>query len=204
MTSRRLLALGAIAVLTGAACSPPAETPTTAPPTSAASTTPSPAETTPEETTAPTVPAPDPADFPGKDEHTEEGAKQAVRYYWAMLVWGFQTGDSSALESLSSPDCANCQSNLESIQFANENGKLWSTASINDESIYTSEPGNYEMVVQYTFVVGEHREPDFEADSVESVPATVYSTANGVSWSGAHWIIDGVNLESEPAQGVDR
>src|SRR5699024_3756122 len=42
---------------------------------------------------APDIPPPDPADFAGMDEHTEEGAEQAFRYYIAVSVWAHQTGD---------------------------------------------------------------------------------------------------------------
>lgn len=197
MTSRRLLALGAIAVLTGAACSPPAGTPTTAPPTSAASTTPSPAETPPEETTAPTVPAPDPADFPGKDEHTEEGAKQAVRYYWAMLVWGYETGDTEILQGLHLETCGNCVDNLESIGYAKDHDKLWSDASITDEDVYIGEPGEYETVVQYVFIVGAHDEPDYDSSDVNAKPDTRYFTANGMTWRDDRWLMEGSAIEIE-------
>lgn len=182
MTSRRLLALGAIAVLTGAACSPPAETPTTAPPTSAASTTPSPAETTPEETTAPTVPAPDPADFPGKDEHTEEGAKQSFAYYWANAIYANQTGDTGPIEALSLESCTACDEYESSVQDRLEDGTLWPATDIALVTLEMSEDPDHEHVVLYEFSVTQ-----LESENEES--SSTYVTVGGLEWADNGWKI---------------
>ncbi|GAA1717391.1 DUF6318 family protein [Brachybacterium phenoliresistens] len=196
MTSRRLLTLGAIAVLTGAACSPPAESPTTAPPTSAESTSPSAAETTPEEATTPAVPAPDPADFPGKDEHTEEGAKQAVRYYWAVLFWGFQTGEHESFSELYSENCANCAGNREVIKDIAKNENPWGPTELQDTELSArSNTDGYEYIVDYYFIVGEHevRAPGSSKAKIE--PAQTYLSAVAVVWSDDKWIVDSIHLE---------
>ena len=46
---------------------------------------------------APDIPAPDPADYPGMDQETPEGAEQAFKLFWAVILWAHQTGDSSVL-----------------------------------------------------------------------------------------------------------
>src|SRR5699024_10334539 len=62
-------------------------------------------ETEETEVAAPDVPAPDPADYPGMDEETPEGAEQAFRYYIAVVYWGYQTGDTETLETLHTENC---------------------------------------------------------------------------------------------------
>src|SRR5690625_5350400 len=56
------------------------------------------AETEEPTAAAPDNPAPEPADYPGMDEETPEGAEQALRYYIAVVYWGYQTGDTETLE----------------------------------------------------------------------------------------------------------
>ncbi|EWS80636.1 hypothetical protein BF93_03165 [Brachybacterium phenoliresistens] len=180
MTSRRLLTLGAIAVLTGAACGPPAESPTTAPPTSAESTSPSAAETTPEEATTPAVPAPDPADFPGKDEQSNEGAKQSFAFYWANAIHANQTGDTKALEALSLGSCTACDEYESSVQARVEEGTLWPATEVTSITLEMSENPDHENAVLYEFTVTQSEQGGEESSST-------YVTIGGLEWTDGSW-----------------
>lgn len=49
------------------------------------------------------IPAPDPADYPGMDENTAEGAEQFTRYFIAVMTWGYQSGIRSCSRCCSTP-----------------------------------------------------------------------------------------------------
>src|SRR5690625_1958241 len=66
------------------------------------------AETEEPTAAAPDIPAPDPADYPGMNEETPEGAEQALRYYIAVMYWSYQTRDANELEKLHTDTCERC------------------------------------------------------------------------------------------------
>lgn len=190
---RRLLATtGTILALSlgVAACSQEVE-PTVAPPTTSAeaSTEPTTSEAT---TTPPTpdVPKPDPADFPGKDEQTEEGAQQAVRYYWAMLHWGYQSGESEDFDKLFSGDCKNCALNSEEIANSEGDREWWKTHELIAGELISVKSESFDYEIRYTFTLEEAKKGAGGESEVR-----LYETGSGVDWVGGKWVVGGVNFE---------
>ena len=78
------------------------------------------------------IPAPDPADYAGMDEHTADGATQAFRYYIAVSMWAHQTGETELLGSLQTDDCASCTEFNKDIEQLRDHGEYWSTFRLTD------------------------------------------------------------------------
>ena len=109
---------------------------------------------------APDIPAPDPADFPGMDEQTPEGAEQAFKYFWAVAMSGYQGADAAELSRMSDPNCGNCTELLSEINDLQETGDVWSRVDISDVSLGSEEgTGGYDAIVDYVFILPAHEEP---------------------------------------------
>lgn len=144
---------------------------------------------------APEVPAPDPADYPGMDENTPEGAEQAFRYYMALMIWGYQTGNVDELHSRSAEGCNTCALNREIIVRNADNGQYWSSASIEDVGVkhYPSEDFDYE--VGYVFYIGAHTEPEDDGSGVKEEPRSEYTAVSVMQWVGGGWEIVSIEIE---------
>ena len=65
--------------------------------------------------TVPNIPPPDPRDFPGMDQKTDEGAEQAARYFITIAFCALQTGGAEKFEPLFNENCKNCATILADI-----------------------------------------------------------------------------------------
>lgn len=155
------------------------------------------------ETEAPTaevpdIPAPDPADYAGMDEHTPEGAEQAARYYVAVTTWGFQTGELEIHDSLISDDCSACIDVRERIATYRERGEYWSEVTIEDVSIFHDRSApEYEITVGYGMEISPHTEPNPEGEGQVSVGLIHQAFGIGLDWEVDHWAISGLDVETE-------
>ncbi|MBB5833173.1 DUF6318 family protein [Brachybacterium aquaticum] len=150
-----------------------------------------------EDTTAASdIPAPDPADYPGMDENTEEGAIQASRYFLASMLWGYQTGETDELASLFEKSCKTCQANLENIEELSDIGEYWSETRVTYEDIVPSDPDEtYEAIIGYSATISPHTEPDGKTGSRIEVPENYYQMGFGLNWSEGRWVISGLSIE---------
>lgn len=193
MTPRRLPALGALALLVvGGAAACGADAPedgaasaSASSPSAARTPTPTPKVLAPEgtapaATTAPVEP-PDPADFPGMDEQTEEGAQQAFAYYWALAVTANQDGDTTALSQLAAAECAACAEFEAQVQERREKDQLWPPATVTAEELGPYEETDIDHVVVYRFTVTFS-----PVDGRTPEPAS-YVSVGGLEWSGEGW-----------------
>lgn len=197
---RRFLALAATAtLLAGASACGDGEKAEPAPSAAATTTAPATSEPAPSTTAPPArpdVPAPDPADFPGKDERTEEGAQQAFRYFWAVAVWGRQTGDSATLASLHTANCQLCVSQVRDIDTAAAEGRYWTSTTIQDAVLETSPDESFEQVVSYGFTLSAHDEPVTGTETDVRVAPTSFAVVGGLVWTDTGWSVDYVEAES--------
>jgi hypothetical protein len=142
----------------------------------------------------PDVPKPDPADYPGKDEHTAEGAEQAFRYFIAQMIWSYQTGDTEEYDKLSGPDCSLCSENRRSITDLDDMGKYWTATSIDDEASKIHKSTNYDHEIVYVFDLSEHDEPIRGNTKSTHEDAQQFGTVGGMRWSEDGWIVDEFQL----------
>lgn len=172
----------------------------TATPTVAASTPASPTPTVSAEATTspavPDVPKPDPADYPGMDQHTDEGAAQAYRYYMAVLVWSYQTGDVSELGSLGADSCESCRQNLDAIAKNATGGDLWGPSVITDVELEAVASPKNDFEIIYNFVVDETRESSGEGPAATSIS---YMSVGALNWMDGAWLVTDFILDVESA-----
>lgn len=212
MSRRVLAALAAATLMLGlAACGNEGEGPVTTPPppvgngpSDGGGSTQEPSDGGGEETEEPTVaapdvPAPDPADYPGMDEQTPEGAEQAFRYYIAVVYWGYQTGETETLETLYQDACGQCEEIANEITDINETRAYWRNLSVTDAGIlhYSSENFDYEL--GYGFDLSPHSRTSENAE-ITDVPETHYTAISGMRWQDDRWMVGNLDLrESENA-----
>ncbi|GEM_PF-2672877 len=189
MTLRRALVITAVSALALglAACEGGADEPS--PSSTAATTTASPTEpTTASATTSqPAVAAPDPSAYPGMDEQTEEGAKQAFKYFFAALIYGYQTGDSKPLSSISAADCEYCNDAIEALTDLQDAGQTWGSTQIADRYLSVEQEIPQGYVVGYGYEVSEHLEPGATPNSTTSEPSAIYGAAGELVWENDSW-----------------
>lgn len=195
---RFLTPLAAAALLCGAAaCGDTAATPSAAPSASpTAAPAPATSEAPPATAAAPTpaIPKPDRTDYPGMDQHTEDGAIQAYRYFWAMMTWAYHSGDYSEVAELSVANCDSCRQNFESIDTLAERGELWSNVSLQEDGAEAFESEFFDLEIGYIFEI------DSGAVGLDGPPETDsqkhrYVTVGGMRWSGDHWTIEEFTIE---------
>lgn len=198
MSPRRAVVAVSVGALTLAlaACDPGAAEPTAtpssvAPSTSEASTSAAPTE---EPTSAaPEVPAPNPADFPGMDQQTEDGAKQAYAFFWETYRFAMVTGDSQPFANQFTPDCNWC------IAISNEitsNGSIWKSATVTASELdaYVVGEGHFEV---YTVldVDPEWSSADFDNGREDRLRGGRYVAGSNVIWLDGSWKVASVDFE---------
>lgn len=141
------------------------------------------------------VPAPDPADYPGMDENTPDGAEQAFRFYIAVSMWSHQTGNDQLLNQLEGPDCSGCAELNADLPKLQEAQRYWGELTLEDDFLEAFEGEVYDQEVSYYFILSEHEEPDLEGGGVISVGETEYVTTGGMVWSGDSWVVNGLQGE---------
>ncbi|UVY84041.1 DUF6318 family protein [Brachybacterium sp. NBEC-018] len=146
---------------------------------------------------APDIPAPDPADYPGMDEETDEGAEQAFKYYVDVTIWGFQTGNTETLERSTSDDCEGCQEIIGDIEAHKSAGRYWSSVETEQLRLETIDFDGYNTAVNYGLSVSAHTEPNLETGKSTQRNETLYSFAGGLNWVSDHWELADVSVESD-------
>lgn len=144
---------------------------------------------------APDIPAPDPADYPGMDENTSEGAEQAFRHYIAVAMWARQTGHGSELKTLQAPDCESCLEFNETVATLQEEGEYWEPFSINDVDLQVHESDNFDHEIAYLFATSAHSRPSLEGGERQDIPRMEYVLIGGMDWSGDSWVVGGIQGE---------
>lgn len=143
---------------------------------------------------APVIPAPDPADYPGMDQNTPEGAEQAFRYYIAVVYWAHATGDTEATSSLYSETCGSCSELANDINKLRTEGELWGAASITDVGIDSHESENFDTEISYGFTLGPHERPG-DAVTHDASAETKMTAIAGLDWNGSAWKVGGMQID---------
>lgn len=152
-------------------------------------------ETAEPSASAPDIPAPDPADFAGMDEHTPEGAEQAFRYYIAVSMWAHQTGDEKSLKSLQADDCAGCKYLNDDIPEARSSDLLWSEAAISNSQTSINPSETYEQEIRYAFTLNSHSRPDKNFEKYIHLESLDYDSVGGMDWVSNQWIVVDMSVE---------
>ena len=159
------------------------------------------AETEEPTAAAPDIPAPDPADYPGMNEETPEGAEQALRYYIAVMYWSYQTGDANELEKLHTDTCERCLERTHDIRSVGDSGTHWSPAPIEDVGTNNIHTDDFDQLISYAYQLGAHQEPNPNTLELEHVPQAPYTALAGMTWDQDAWTVERILIsESEHAE----
>ncbi len=151
---------------------------------------------------ASSVPAPDPADYPGMDEETPEGAEQAFSYFWDVAIAGFQGGDYAQLEVLGAERCENCDELIKQMQDLDERNEHWSPL-VTTEVDLVSKPddGDFDYIVTYTFIIPAHTEPSDKGAEPSEWDEITYESTGGLVWESGAWKV--VDFSADYSEGVE-
>ena len=144
---------------------------------------------------APDIPAPDPADFPGMDENTEDGAIVAFRYYIAVSVWSHLTGDTELMSGLESDPCRACDEFNKDIPELQERGDYWGETSVSDVMFWRDDSNDFDHRVTYQYTLSPHSRPAAEVGERMELPTLEYAVAGGMIWSEGQWLVDDLAAE---------
>lgn len=143
---------------------------------------------------APDVPAPDPRDYPGMNEQTEQGAQQTFRYFWALVIYGYQTGDVSGVQSVSTDNCTYCRGVIEEIEQNALESRFWGRAPIVDSVLRTVDSSDPNRIgVGYGFTISAHEVTD-PANGNGSESEEMIGTVSTMVWIDDAWEVDYVDL----------
>ncbi|WP_138774592.1 DUF6318 family protein [Brachybacterium timonense] len=136
---------------------------------------------------AASIPAPDPADYPGMDQNTPEGAEQAFKYYIAVLTWAHQSGDTELVSTLHSEDCSDCVEFEGYIQEAREANLLWRSVEHQAGKSVIYDSDKYDHEIGLFFILSEHQEPNHDYSEYATVPESEIFAVGGLAWEEGRW-----------------
>lgn len=142
--------------------------------------------------TTPAMAAPDPKDFPGMDEKTEDGAKQAYRYFIRTYLYMRVTGDSAPLEAMATDDCEWC---TEVVANVKKDGPPWKSFKVSDVAYAIKADDLSRPTLYYEFDVsatwrenqGDEISSGRSAEEIRSTSALV--------WRDGTWRVDSMASE---------
>jgi hypothetical protein len=200
----RLMRPGAVAIVVAAAvtlagCSggAPAD-PGTASPATAESTSPSPSATPTPTTSAVYKPAD--ASGPAKNvpvpvlpevakTETKEGLEAFARYWFELLSYGYETGDTQALTAITSANCIMCERTREVQNGWHEDGRWLVGGKVSTPAVSTAfhkgSDGQYQVAVQVSQEAISYYNADRSLDSTDPKPADSGSLMFAVFRDGA-------------------
>lgn len=101
---------------------------------------------------------PNPANYPGIESPAYVGAQETARYFYDAMYYGFATGDTGPLESVSSIQCGGCQRVIYgTLARTRVYGQYDIGLSIHPQEMFEYDPYNGGMRgVYYAYYEGEH------------------------------------------------
>jgi hypothetical protein len=71
---------------------------------------------------------------------TKEGAEAFARYWFSVLSYGYETGDTEPLSEVSALNCVFCQGLIDNVELAWSDGKWISGGQIETPAVTAKEP----------------------------------------------------------------
>jgi hypothetical protein len=126
---------------------------------------------------------------------TKEGAEAFTKYWFSVLSYAYETGDTEPLKALSAPDCIFCKGLVDNIKIAWSDGKWISGGHIETPAVTadapTGEPARVTLqVIQDELVI---HNPD-GSPYQEPTAATNSGSQATATFKGAGWTISKLSL----------
>lgn len=138
--------------------------------------------------------APDPKDYPGFYEKTDEGADSALRFYLDSLYYAGATGDMTSFDLVTNEGkCSGCDKARAGLKDAQEKG-----SSVSPLSWKEVESGTRVLEgIEYRFIVFDLAEGSVVTgpDAGQPVEGGRYISVANMDWNGKHWVIEDVTTK---------
>jgi hypothetical protein len=131
---------------------------------------------------------------------TKEGLEAFAKYWFELLSYGYETGDTALMSAVTSPNCIMCEHAKEVQKGWNEGGRwlgggLIATPSVST-NFRTAPDGNYQVAVQVSQEALSYYNPDDSLDSADPKPADTGNLMLAVFKNGT-WFVSTI----EPIEG---
>lgn len=131
---------------------------------------------------------------------TKEGLEAFAKYWFELLSYGYETGDTALISAATSPDCIMCEHAKEVQKGWNEGGRWLGGGRITTPSLSTNfliaPDGNYQVAVQVSQEPLSYYNPDGSMDSADPKPADAGNLMLAVFKNGI-WFVNTI----EPIAG---
>ena len=136
----------------------------------------------------PDIPPPDPKDFPGMDQKTDEGAEQAARYFFHVLYWAHQTDGLDEFDALVLKDCKGCKKARKIIKSRADAKSFWSETEVRVGlcGLKYSDEDTREYHCYTT--LSAHYEPAYPSEPAEDVKEAKIVTGVQLKWKNDRWL----------------
>jgi len=106
---------------------------------------------------------------------TKEGLEAFTRYWFELLSYGYETGDTKPLSAITGPDCKMCENAKQVQEGWHRDGRWLSggkvTTPVIDTNFAVASDGNYQVAVQVSQEALSYYNADKSLDSAEPKPA---------------------------------
>jgi Family of unknown function (DUF6318) len=126
---------------------------------------------------------------------TKEGAEAFTKYWFSVLSYAYETGDTAALSQLSKPGCSFCQGLVDDIEAAWADGK-WISGGQIEIPVATAKPsaeGSTQIVLQVLqkeLVIHNQDGSPYQ----EKTAATNVGSVAMVNFADAAWVVNDLGL----------
>jgi hypothetical protein len=126
---------------------------------------------------------------------TKEGAEAFARYWFELLSYGYETGDTERLSALSGPNCVFCMGLVDNIKTAWSDGKWISGGHIETPAVTADAPAGEAtrvtlQVIQKELVIHNPDGSPFQ----EPTAATNSGSQAVATFEGGDWTISKLSL----------
>lgn len=106
---------------------------------------------------------------------TKEGLEAFAKYWFQLLSYGYETGDTKSISAITSPACTMCERAKQVQQGWHQEGRWLAGGRVNTPSVNTkfevAPDGNYQVAVQVSQEALSYYNSDKSLDSTDPKPA---------------------------------